>query len=83
MAGFIVAAAVVGFLSENGNRIVRAGSFFAGSAVILTSGALWLFVSTPMGLIESLIVGILPFIPGDCVKSLAAFLISERLNDSS
>lgn len=81
MIGFIFAAAIVGYLYGSRNKFVRAGCFFAASFVILLSGVMWLFISTPMGLIESFLLGMVPFIPGDCVKSAAAFLIAERIND--
>lgn len=81
MVGFIFAALIVGYLYGCPNRFVRAGCFFAASFVILFAGALWLFISTPMGLTESFLLGMVPFIPGDCVKSAVAFLIAERIND--
>lgn len=79
--GFVLAAIIVGYLYECRNKYIRAGCLFAGSFAILLSGMAWLFISTPMGLIESFLLGMAPFIPGDCVKSIAAYLIAERVND--
>lgn len=79
--GFLFAALIVGYLYEIPNKITRIGCFFAGSFAILISGVLWLWISTPMGPSESILLGLLPFIPGDCLKSAAAFLIAGRIND--
>lgn len=81
--GFIAAAAIVGFLYEQKNRLIRAGSLFAGSFVILLCGVMWLSISTPMGLTESFLLGAVPFIPGECIKSAAVFLIAERIDDKN
>ena len=79
--GFVIAALIVGFFWGSRNIILKAGCFFAGSFAILLSGVLWLNISTPMDLTESFLLGMALFIPGDCVKSAAAFFISGRLND--
>ncbi len=81
IAGFIIAAIIVGNLYECRNKYIRAGSFFAGSFAILGAGIIWLSVSTSMNIAESFLIGALPFIPGDCVKSAAAYFIAERVND--
>jgi len=79
--GFVIAAVIVGYLYEFPNKFTRIGCLFAGSFIILFSGVLWLYISTPMELAESFLLGMVPFIPSACVKSAAAYLIAERVND--
>jgi biotin transport system substrate-specific component len=77
LVGFVVAAFVVGLLSERGwdrKPWTTAGSMIIGSGIIYLAGVLWLsrFVGWPAvwG------TGILPFLPGDAIKiALATILL--------
>ncbi|HEX6886600.1 MAG TPA: biotin transporter BioY [Candidatus Nanopelagicales bacterium] len=78
IVGFIVAAAVVGWLAERGNTrtpLRTAGLMVLGNAVIYAIGATWLAaaINVPIGTAISL--GVQPFLLGDALKvALAAGL---------
>jgi len=42
-------------------------------------GTVWFMITTGMGLVESLILCVIPFIPGDILKVIAAVFICEAL----
>lgn len=71
MAGFLLAAHVVGGLAS-GEWRVRAPMVFAlgvlGGALIYLPGVLWL--SGFVGLEQAIRVGVLPFVPGDLLKAV-------------
>ncbi len=80
LAGFVVAAAVVGWLAQRGrDRTVRTAvpAFFAGNAVIYLIGVPWLIVTVPGfdTLAAGLAAGFTPFVVGDIVKVAAAGLL--------
>ena len=85
IVGFIVAAALVGYLSERKNDrnvITATVSFVAASAVIYIFGALWLahVMDIPVfadlaGRPSAVTYGVAPFVVGDIVKAALAGLI--------
>ncbi len=75
IAGFIVAAAVVGSLAERGWDRRLASSLIAmlaGAVVIDVLGLVWLARFVPADRV--LVAGLYPFIPGDLVKLVLAAL---------
>jgi len=77
LVGFVAAAYLVGLLAERGwdRRIgATAAAMVLGNLVIYTIGALWLatFVG---GLAQAVKLGVVPFIPGDVLKIVAAALL--------
>jgi biotin transport system substrate-specific component len=74
LAGFVVAAAMVGWLGERG--WARAGvarcvaAMALGHAVVLGLGVTWL--AARIGWSQALAAGLTPFIPGAIVKSVLA-----------
>jgi biotin transport system substrate-specific component len=73
--GFVVAAFVTGYLAEQGFDRSFWKTFvamFIGNFIILTCGCIWL---AAVGLRNVIVIGALPFIPGDIVKSLIATVI--------
>jgi len=71
--GFLPAAWLVGSLSERGwDRNLRTNlmAMFLGSLVIYAFGFVWLGVF--VGFDKALVLGVLPFIPGDILKMLLA-----------
>jgi len=77
LVGFIVSAAVVGYLAERQqDRAVRTAvpAFFVGSVVIYAFGVPWLAVSLGLSGAEALRLGLVPFIVGDLVKIVLAGL---------
>jgi biotin transport system substrate-specific component len=76
LVGFIGAAWVVGRMAEHGlGRHFRSLwlVFLAGEAIIYLFGLPWL--SLYVGVQKVLITGILPFLPGDLIKLVAATLV--------
>lgn len=74
-AGFIIAAALTGWLARRGwdrGPVHTFGAFAAGSALILVLGTVWLGIVAHMGPVEATLKGAVPFLIGDAVKSLAA-----------
>jgi len=79
LVGFVVAAAVTGFLAERrwDRRFSSAGgAMLTGSLVIYLVGLPWLAVVLGTGLEKTLELGLYPFVPGDMLKLyLAAALL--------
>jgi biotin transport system substrate-specific component len=79
IAGFVVAGLVAGLAYERPEPPFRAaGLALAGLAVYLC-GAGWLVLSAGTTLPAALAVGALPFLPGDVLKTAAAYALGERL----
>lgn len=80
LIGFLVAALVVGWLSERGwdrRFATTVLAMFAGNVVIYAWGLTWL--ASFVGWQVALKVGCLPFVPGDLLKILMAALILPRM----
>lgn len=91
--GFLPAAFVVGWFARGvgqGGRgsagLSRACDSFKlvsglalGSAVIYLVGLPWLSAVTGLGLWETLVAGLLPYLPGDLLKAAAAFALVRGL----
>jgi len=75
LIGFVAAAAVVGWLIERGSSrhpLTSVATMLVGSAVVYVFGVAWLSHLIPGGPSVALAQGVLPFIPGDVLKSLIA-----------
>ena len=75
LAGFVVAAYVVGALAERGwDRSMGATllAMLIGNSIIYLFGVAWLAVL--VGMPAAISAGLLPFIPGDLIKTLLATL---------
>ena len=73
--GFVVAAAVVGWLSREGwDRSIRTsiGAMFLGEILIYAVGVPWLMAAVHLPLTEGLEKGLYPFVIGDTIKLLIA-----------
>lgn len=71
LIGFIVAAAVTGFLAERGwDRHLRSsiGAMLTGNVIIYLFGLPWLAAVVNTGFTKTLEAGLYPFIPGDLIK---------------
>lgn len=79
MIGFIPAVLLAGLAYEQENRIIRAGGIAAATLIIYLFGITWLSYSTGMGLAQAVLLGMVPFIAGDILKGIAAFIIGERI----
>lgn len=75
LIGFVVAAAVVGFLAERGQDRTLATSvpaMLAGTAVIYLFGVVWLGHVLEASAVTALEKGMLPFVIGDALKLVVA-----------
>ena len=78
--GYIVAAVILGYLSDKGiakSYVKTFLSLLLASAVILILGALVLMLFVPIK--NVFMAGVLPFIPGDMLKAIVATLLFPRL----
>ena len=78
--GYIAAALILGFLSDKGiakSYVKTFLSLLLASAVILVLGALVLILFVPSKNI--FMIGVLPFLPGDMLKVVAAALLFPKL----
>lgn len=75
LIGFVLAAAVIGFLAEKGftkNPLKLALAFTAGSLVVYSSGVIGLMAILGIDFTTALSVGVVPFLIGDAVKAVLA-----------
>ncbi|MBP1929303.1 biotin transport system substrate-specific component [Methanolinea mesophila] len=79
MVGFVPAALIVGLAYEQERKSIRIAGLIGGSASIYAFGTVWLAFSAGLPLYEALVIGVIPFIPGDILKAYAAYLIADRL----
>lgn len=83
LAGFVLAAAVVGYLAERGQDRDLATSvpaMLAGTAVIYACGVLWLsaYLNIPVatGETNGIALGLTPFLVGDVIKLVLAGMLT-------
>lgn len=82
LLGFIAAAFVIGKLIEKkpDAGIAWLGTaLLAGNLVIYACGVLQLSIIADLSLLKSILVGVVPFLPGDLLKIAAAALIGKKL----
>ena len=79
LLGFIPGALVAGLAYESRSRAVRVAGLVGATAVIYACGVAWLLASAGVTLPAALLVGVLPFLPGDALKIAGVFLLGERL----
>lgn len=82
LAGFVISAAVVGYLAEQrqDRRVVTAvPAMLAGNAVIYLCGVPWLMHVLGTDLAGGLTAGFAPFVVGDLLKIMAAGVLLPAL----
>jgi biotin transport system substrate-specific component len=79
LLSYPLAAALIAFLVRRGNRgfVPAALSAALGSLVILACGACWLAVLTHASLQSVFTLAVLPFLPGDALKVIAAAALAS------
>ena len=78
--GYIIAVVILGYLADKGvtkSYVKTILSLLLSSAIILILGALVLMLFVPIK--NVFMAGVLPFIPGDMLKAVAATLLFPRL----
>jgi len=79
VVGFIAASLAAGLAYEHGSDRIRIAGLVAASLLIYLFGVAWLALSTGMGIMAAMMVGMLPFLPGDAIKTAAVFFVARRL----
>ena len=79
LIGFIPAVLLAGITYEQENIIIRAGGIAAATLIIYFFGITWMAYSTGMALAQAVLLGMVPFITGDILKGLTAFIVGERI----
>ncbi len=79
IVGFVLCAALCGYLAERGadrSLLKSVPAMLAGEIVMYAVGVIWLGVSLHFSPSEAIAKGLTPFIPGDAIKAgLAAVLL--------
>ena len=78
LIGFVPAALIAGLGYESANRVVQGLGLIAATVAIYTCGIAWYTFSTGIPLVPAIVVGVLPFIPGDLLKAFVAHGIAGR-----
>jgi biotin transport system substrate-specific component len=79
IVGFVPAALVVGIAYEGSGTARRITGLVLGTALIYACGVIWLSLSAGLSLGMAVVIGVLPFLPGDVVKIVAVYVIADRL----
>ena len=79
LLGYIVGAALAGFIARRRSVLRSSLGALFGFAVVLALGALGLRLMAGLGWIKALAAGVLPFLPGDSIKAVLATILALRL----
>lgn len=81
LIGYLPAVVVIGWISEKGNQrtLFDVGAMLCGTAILYLFGLFWLKALTGMTVAKTLAVGMLPFLPGDALKIVAAIPIVKAI----
>lgn len=81
--GYIPAAFITGLLIEKFNKSNKIHlyivSMLVGSLVCYIMGTAWFMYSLGRGLWDSLMICVIPFLPGDIIKVITAAMIAKRI----
>jgi len=82
LIGYLIGAIIISILvKKNKSKInMFTACLFGGIIVVHILGASWLGYITGMGIGKAIMIGSIPFLPGDILKSVAAVIIAVRLN---
>jgi biotin transport system substrate-specific component len=81
LVGYLPCVALIGWISAwgRGHRLVDALAMLCGTAALYGCGVAWLKLVTGMTWGKALAVGVIPFLPGDIAKIIAAVLVIKSL----
>lgn len=79
LAGFLPAALLSGLGFERKPPVLRWSGMAAGLVALYTCGVAWLSISSGLAIPIAVILGVLPFIPGDILKAAAAYAVTVRM----
>jgi len=79
LLGFVAASYIIGgILNRRDSTTAIVIALIIGELVILIFGAAWLWAGLHFSLKQAFYLGVLPFIPGDTLKLIAAVIICKR-----
>ncbi len=81
IAGYVLCAFLVGLLSRKWNFyfVMLSAAMLVGLAACYALGTAWFMIATKNSLAASLGMCVIPFLPGDAFKIIAAVLLAGRL----
>jgi len=81
LLGFALSAWITGFISERSKGFLISDiiAVLAGSLAIYGLGVPWLKIVTQMSWSKTLIVGVIPFLPGDGIKATTAIILARSV----
>lgn len=81
LIGFIFLALIQGFIMERFDYKTSAAiaGMVAGMAVCYIFGTVWLAFQVEQSFVASLSIGVIPYLPGDVIKIIAAVIIGPKL----
>jgi len=81
LIGYFLLAWVSGWFLEkyDGNRKMQCTGFVLGTLFCYAVGTAWLAFQTNSSLYQALFMGVIPFLPADCIKLILAFFVGSEL----
>jgi biotin transport system substrate-specific component len=81
LVGYLPCVALIGWISNRGkgHRIIDALAMLCGTFALYTCGVAWLKLVTGMTWGKAMGLGVIPFLPGDIAKIIAAVLVIKTL----
>jgi len=81
LLGFAAAAFITGTIAERSNerKILEAVAAVIGFLTVYALGVPWLKAVTGMSWEKAVVVGMLPFLPGDMIKAFLAFTLARAI----
>jgi len=81
LVGYILMALICGFIAERfvGKYVICFPGMFLGTVVCYLFGSIWMAYQLELSFREALIIGVLPYIPGDLIKILIATTMGATL----
>ncbi|TYB30816.1 MAG: biotin transporter BioY [Candidatus Mcinerneyibacterium aminivorans] len=81
LIGFFLAVIAISLLTKNKKNFKRflTANIIGGVIIIYTAGVLWLSFISNIGIKKALLVGAVPFLPGDILKVILASFLANKL----
>lgn len=81
LVGFIFLTIIAGIFVEKskGNVLLSAIGIILGTAVCYLFGTVWLSWQLSMTFYQGLAVGVIPYLPGDCIKMVLALILAPMI----
>ncbi len=81
LLAYIPAVYIIGVISQLKKKsvVLDGSAMVVGSLVVYIMGVSWLKISTGMDWQKSIMVGMVPFLPGDLLKIVAAFVVVKTV----